>query len=255
MFAHDCFSKLYESQLGSLHGWRKIYKRIQKRLISRHEKTIFGQYNTVMFVSKTDMKYSNELLLAKNANYINLGVRLEPYTPGVNVLFVGNYSYPPNVEAAMFFANTVMPLVVKQAPETKFIIAGKNPPREILSLIDENYIEVTGFLENISEAYMRSDIVVSPLLSGSGMKNKVLEAMDFGKPMVISPLSREGIDELVDRENCLIADDIEDWVRNIVELVKKQSYRESLGRAAKGVLELKYNWETNSKVFIEKVMV
>lgn len=98
--------------------------------------------------------------------------------------------FAPNYEGALWFLNEVFPLVLNRHPDAKLVLAGMNPIPELVARANE-HVEVTGFVENMGAEIARSSLYVSPMISGSGFKNKVVEAVVNGTYVVGTRLSVE----------------------------------------------------------------
>ena len=130
--------------------------------------------------------------------------------------FLGGFQHHPNVEGVEWFARTVMPRLAAVRPELKLSIYGSRMGDRIANLATPQ-IDPVGFVEEISDAYDRHMVFVAPLLSGAGIKGKVLSALAHGIPCVLSPLAAEGIG-LLNGRDCLIARSPEEWEEAIVRL-------------------------------------
>ena len=109
--------------------------------------------------------------------------------------FLGVMDYGPNEDAAIYFTRDIFPKLRKIIPSCTLTLAGKNPSKDLLELQSENVI-VTGFVDDMIQTITKSSIYISPLRYGSGTKNKILEAMAAGMPVMLSSVSREGINGL-----------------------------------------------------------
>jgi glycosyltransferase involved in cell wall biosynthesis len=122
----------------------------------------------------------------------------------VSLLFVGNLTYPPNLEAARFLADEILPALsrsVDRRPHLKLV----GPHDGRLDQLRADNVEVTGFLPDLDPVYAAADVVVVPLRSGAGTRIKLLEAFAHGVPTVASPLAAAGL-EVTDRRHLLLAD-------------------------------------------------
>ena len=106
------------------------------------------------------------------------------WAKGSCILFVGNFAYEPNIDAALYFSNIIFPLILQDVPNAKLFIVGNDPPPQILSLKMNRQIEVTGYVDSVIPFYRMTDVVVCPLRIGGGVKVKVLEALNAGKAIV-----------------------------------------------------------------------
>ena len=112
----------------------------------------------------------------------------EPYT----LLFLGSFRHLPNVEALEWFLRDVFPRIRRDEPRARLVIVGSDPPPRH-SLRDSEAIEMIGFVEDVREPLMRYSLFVCPILAGSGVRVKLLEAFAAGIPVVSTRLGAEGL--------------------------------------------------------------
>lgn len=105
--------------------------------------------------------------------------------------FIASYSHPPNAEALACIVHEIAPALLHQLPDAKVLIAGRNPPRDLVAAAPSN-MEFIGFVDSLEAFYAGCDVIVAPLLSGGGVKIKVVEAMGFGKAVVTTAVGAEG---------------------------------------------------------------
>ena len=160
--------------------------------------------------------------------------------------FLGNYLHKPNAEAVEWFARQVMPLLQGKAPDLIFSIYGAAMPDEIKALASDT-IHAEGFVETVSDVYDRHRIFVAPLLSGAGIKGKVLAALAHGIPTVLSPLAAEGIG-LRNRHDCLIAKTPQDWVSAIRALQTDDALWQRLSGNARTYIRDSYGFDTGREL-------
>jgi GT2 family glycosyltransferase/glycosyltransferase involved in cell wall biosynthesis len=133
------------------------------------------------------------------------------------MLFLGSFRHPPNQEGLTWFTQKVLPAVLEHKPGARLVIVGSEPPpRHSLPHLPDN-IELRGFVEDVREPLSRYAVFVCPILSGSGMRVKLLEAFAAGIPVVSTPLGAEGL-AAKDGEICALAEDPTEFARKIVEL-------------------------------------
>lgn len=127
-------------------------------------------------------------------------VRLRDLAPsGTTILFVGGYQHRPNVGAAFALVRSILPLIRRSIPHARLVLAGADPPRELIALANDN-VEVTGRIsdEVLSALYKQARVVVIPLRVGAGVKGKVVEAMHEGVPVVTTSIGAQGMQGLED---------------------------------------------------------
>ena len=114
-----------------------------------------------------------------------------------DLLFVGGFRHPPNADGVKWFASSVWPLIRKELPDARFLIAGSHPTEEIEALNGKDGTEVLGFVsdEELSELYKSAKLTVVPLRYGAGVKGKVVEALSEGSVIVTTSVGAEGIPE------------------------------------------------------------
>lgn len=130
--------------------------------------------------------------------------------------FIGGYGHPPNVDAALWLCNDIMPLVWKELPKMPVTLLGNDPSKAVLELRSDR-VTVTGFIADVTPYFEGARLFVAPLRYGAGMKGKVGQALSFGLPTILTSVAAEGFD-LVDGENCLIANSTESFADAILTL-------------------------------------
>ena len=156
----------------------------------------------------------------------------EPYS----MLFLGSFRHTPNQEALDWFTFKVLPAVIERCGKARLVIVGAEPP-PLHSLPDlpEN-IELRGFVEDVREPLGRYAVFVCPILSGSGMRVKLLEAFSAGIPVVSTRVGAEGLTEK-DGEICALADEPVEFAAKIVELFNDAEKARELARRARERVE------------------
>ena len=153
------------------------------------------------------------------------------------MLFLGSFRHPPNQEGLNWFVRKVLPAVLARKPNARLIIVGSEPPAaHALPHLPDN-IEIRGFVEDVREPLGRYAVFVCPILSGSGMRVKLLEAFAAGIPVVSTPLGAEGL-AAADGEICSLATDPLEFAHKIVELFEDAEKARGLAcRARERVVE------------------
>ncbi len=134
--------------------------------------------------------------------------------------FLGYYLHHPNAEAVQWFARQVMPMLQHDHPDLEFFIYGAAMPDDIKGLASDQ-IHPEGFVENVADAYDQHLIFVAPLLSGAGIKGKVLAALAHGIPCVLTPTAAEGIG-VRHGHDCMIATSAMEWRDAIDQLIRDE---------------------------------
>lgn len=164
--------------------------------------------------------------------------------PG-RILFTGTMSYPPNAQAALWFANEVLPLVRSRRPDAELAIAGRDPSPDVRSLAELPGVEVTGRVPDLRPWLAEAQIVVAPLLSGGGTKLKVVEAMAAGRPLVATSIGAEGIDGR-DGEHFVVADGSEAFAGAVADLLGDRARAARIAASGKELAVERYSWDAAS---------
>ncbi len=147
---------------------------------------------------------------------INVPGSAAPFESRAGLAFVGGYQHVPNVDAVLYFASEVMPLLRRRLPGVRFHVIGSKAPPEVTSLAGDDII-IEGFVPELQPLLDRMRISVAPLRYGAGIKGKVGNSMAMGLPVVASSIAVEGM-QLRDRHDVLIADGPEALADAICEL-------------------------------------
>ena len=158
------------------------------------------------------------------------------------VLFVGNYKWLPNVDAAKYIAYEIWPSIHRQIPNAELKIVGRDATNEILKLKRIPGVNVIGEVGDIREALGSAHVMLAPIRNGRGTRYKILEAMAAGLPVVSTSLGIEGI-RAKDGVNALIRDSKEELVRATVELLKNPALTKKLAINGKRLVDNNFNWE------------
>lgn len=166
--------------------------------------------------------------------------QLQPVVPEPTLLFLGSYTYQPNVNAAEFLIEEVWPQIYRVMPEARLIIAGGSPNKIRNYNAGVPGVEFSGFVKDLDNLYQRSRVACCPIFSGGGTRIKILEAAAYGKPIVSTKIGSEGI-EMHDGQELLLRDDPKLFAQACLELLKNSTLCEQLGCAARAVVVQKYD--------------
>jgi glycosyltransferase involved in cell wall biosynthesis len=155
------------------------------------------------------------------------------------LLFVGNYEYEPNLDAAFVLAKQIFPSIQTAIPNARLQLVGNNPPAELQALQSDR-IEITGRVDDVRLYLSQATVFVCPLRIGAGIKNKVLEALAMNIPLVASPISMEGIVAKVGEQ--LVVSDIESMPQTVIHLLQNPSLQQKLSQNGRSLIEANYSW-------------
>jgi glycosyltransferase involved in cell wall biosynthesis len=152
--------------------------------------------------------------------------------------------WPPNVEGVLWFGREVFPRVLQEVPEARFVVVGKDPPREVRDLtLQVRNVRVTGYVPDPAPYLAETGAFIVPLHAGGGMRVKIVDAWCWGVPVVATTVGAEGI-EVEDGLNALVADDPQALADAVVRVLRDEALGESLRENGRRWVEERYNWRT-----------
>lgn len=218
--AHNVESKIWERlSKQESNPFKKWYLGYLANGIDWYEKKYLNQFDKIIAITERDKQVFESKGIKKNVSVVPAGVdfdRLEGKTVNTKTqtLFVlGDLNWKPNEEGLKWFINTLWDKVLKACPDIELHIAGKNTPKW-LEKGDFKNVKLHGFVESAEEFMKTYDLMLVPLLSGSGMRLKIIEGMALKKNILTTSLGAEGI-EYADNKNIYIRDKQEDWLKLI----------------------------------------
>ena len=222
---------------------RPVYNMEYQRLC-RYEATVFDEFDVKTIISKPDRDLiphpkRDDILIIPN------GVDHEFFKPQqqekrYDIVFTGNMSYPPNVNAVDYLANEILPLVWRQVPEAKMYIAGATPDPKVRKAATDRIV-VSGWLDDIRDAYAQSRVFIAPMRIGTGLQNKLLEAMSMGLPAITTPLANASLGAKPDEE-ILVGKNAEELAQHIVTLLTEPEKAQQIARSGFDFTNRVYDW-------------
>lgn len=168
------------------------------------------------------------------------------YSDTRDIMFLGGFSHPPNVQAAKFFARSVMPLLRGRLPEAYFNIVGSGARVVVPELVSDR-VRVLGYVPTLTEHLGRARVFVAPLLAGAGLKGKVIDAISHGTPCVLSSVAAEGTG-LTDGIDCLIANTPEEWADRVFRLYMDEAMWNRFSANALNLARTRYSFDEGKAV-------
>lgn len=229
--------KALVNKLRTLYYILKIY-RYESRMISKYDKTIF------VGIKDFKVHYAAE----KKISLISNGIDHDYYRENQSdhkiensLIFTGHMKFKPNHDAIKFFLNDLYPAIIKKEPSTQLFIVGAEPPADLVALNGKNGITVTGYVDDIRSYINRAAIFIAPLINGSGIKNKILQAMSMSLPVISTKLGAEALN--VTSDEVIIVNTKEEFINAVTSLLTDKNKRENLGKMARKKIENEYSWD------------
>lgn len=252
----DVFSKGIERRINNSPFYLKpLLKQEYKRLL-KYENEIFDHFDNKIIISKPDRDLiphpeKEKIVIIPN------GVDYEYFTPQtpekeIDLIFTGNMGYPPNINGAEYLVNNILPIIKQHKPDVKLVIAGANPHKRILSL-QSSGIQVTGWVKDMREYYAKARIFIAPMQIGTGLQNKLLEAMAMKIPSITSPLANKALEAKPNFE-ILIGNDAEEYAKHIINLLENKEIYNKIAQNGYDFVSAKYNWKNSIKL-LEQAML
>lgn len=241
---------IYQIDRQNLRRWlAAAYSFIQSRRIAQFEQTLCSQADLVIAVSPEDAAILQQYAPAKRVPVVANGIFVNDYEKPQSELdmgehalvFTGKMDYRPNVDAALWFAEHILPTIKQTIPDTKLYVVGQQPHGSLEHLRDNAAIVVTGWVESVLPYLKNAQIYVAPLRMGSGTRLKILEAMASGAAVIATHVAASGMKRTSDM-GIVIADEPEQMAQVIIQLLGDASQRSQLGDAARHYVRQYYDW-------------
>lgn len=231
-------------------GFRKPVTWLQWDIARRTEKRFAGRLRHIVTVSELDGRYFRSISPRAGVWAVPIGARALPdsgtrphrETEPASMIFTGDLSYRPNVDAAIFFAREIFPEIRAKVPAATVRFVGRDPLPEVLALSGITGVRVEGFVPDLMEVIREASLYILPMRLGSGIRSKLFEVFPLGKPIVTTAIGAEGL-ELHDGVNCLMADTAGAFSAACIRLLEDQVARDRLGEAVRRLASTVYSQE------------
>jgi glycosyltransferase involved in cell wall biosynthesis len=231
----------------------KYFLHRESRILAQYEIETCNQFDNVIWVTEEDYQSISKLfnkigysVLERTGENHIIPICIDPdeyrlIYPVVNdpnVIFIGGMHWPPNNEGVIWFINNVYPILMDKYPELKIFFIGKNPPENLLNLKNVHF---PGYVLDLESFWEISRVFIVPLLSGGGMRVKILEAWAKGIPVVSTSIGAEGIRYTKDKD-IIIADKPQEFADGIFSVLDNQELTQRLSISGRETVEIYYDW-------------
>lgn len=245
--AHNVEFKIWERQAANENNiFKRIYIKNLARKIKKFELNCLKNVDSIITISKDDEKQIRELAPNKPLTTISAGIDLSEYNFSENtkkentLCFIGSLQWMPNLLGLNWFLDNIWQPTKVQNPQLEFHVAGKNPP-EYLAKKQMNGYVFHGMVASQQDFLNAYDILVVPLLSGSGMRIKIIEALALKKCIISTEIGCEGI-ALNHQKNIIIANTPEEMVEAITFLVQNPQKKQAIAEAGYAFVKEHFDW-------------
>lgn len=265
----DSISLIYARAVKSTRNflWRWI-TRFELPRTRRYESLLTTKFKNILVTTSIDkenlIKLSQQLgrglnkSLGEHINVVSNGVALDYFDffsgerQSNTIIFSGKMSYHANYSMALYLINEVMPLIWSRQSDAQLFVVGKSPSKKIRALASNDYrIMVTGFVPDLRPYLQKATVAVVPLLYGSGIQNKILEAMACGTPVVVSSLAARPLHDSA-KDAMIIVDDPQATADAILNILNDKGLQERLSNSGRKYVERFHDWN-NSVEKLEKI--
>jgi polysaccharide biosynthesis protein PslH len=213
-----------------------------------YQRRVWSRAHSIQVFSNRDARVIGEIAPELSARtHVNpFGVRLPsvPADPaaedGSSILFVGNFTHPPNLDGVLWLAREILPRVRQLHPGVKLVIVGSSPPASVRALVGDG-VELHESVPEIRPYLERASALVAPLRTGGGQRMKVLYAMALGKAVVTTPRGADGLAVVGHEPPLVTAQDSESLARATAELLASPEKRCDLATRARAYVNEHYS--------------
>lgn len=247
----DVFSTGMRRWADKAPAWQRPVMALEARRLQLYEARAFDWFRHHTIISDQD----RQLIDHEGRQRIRVvpnGIDTEFFRPGAvaaeepfELVFCGNMAYHPNVEAAEWLAQDILPLVRRRHPAARLLLAGTTPAARVLAL-QSAQVHVSGWLPDIRTAYAAARVFVAPMRTGTGLQNKLLEAMATGRPSVTTPLANNALGG-TPGQHLLVGADTAALADSICQLLDGPAEAARLGEQGRAFVRAHYTWEGSTE--------
>lgn len=243
----DALSMNTERRMEQSRGLWHYILHFEFKMLRSTEYNSFKIFDALTIISEPD---SDAIPHMRNSDIhiIPNGVDFDYFTPQqpkansqYDIVFCGNMRYEPNIKAAQYLVNQVMPFVWDKRPETRVLLAGAYPRYNITNLASPQ-VTVSGYVDDIRECYASARIFAAPMQTGSGLQNKLLEAMSMKIPCVTTSIANASLHATPDRD-VLVGDNPLQFAEHLLALLDDSDRRNTLAENGYRFVHDNYSWE------------
>lgn len=243
----DAFSASANRRLNQVRGIKKLFWKEETNRLGQYEFKIYDYFNAHFVISDQDRKLLT-LPPLKAATVIANGVDTSYFQKDAaakktyDIIFAGNMSYPPNVQAALYLAKSILPQLVERFPKIQMCFAGASPSDDVQQLANK-HITVTGWVEHMNAEYNSAKLFVAPMFMGAGLQNKLLEAMACELPVITTSLAANAFGMGLPA-GVAIANTVEDFVSEISRLLENEDQLQHAGFDNRTFITQNFEWDS-----------
>lgn len=238
---------------------KKMYLNYLANQLKKYEVETMNQVDAIISISSTDHKKYEKLGCNKPLITIPLGIKISDYeysyNPKPTVFHIGAMDWTPNQEAIEWFTKEVWPKVLQEVPDAVVNLAGREMNPKDFNDPKRN-IHAVGEVPSARQFMAENQIMIVPLLSGGGIRIKIVEGLAMGKTIISTSIGAEGI-HVKHNKHILLADTAEDFANQIIRAYRDENLREQIAKGGREFAETHYAnkvIETQLKSFLKELL-
>ena len=226
-----------------------LFREETRRLI-RYENLMFDLFDHCVIISEQDREYiyhphRDRITVIPN------GVDTDHFRPRAaapehDLVFTGNMNYPPNIDSVLYLVHHILPLVRKVRPSTSLLISGVDPSPSVRDMSRHDpLITVSGWVKDIRASYASARLFVAPMQIGTGLQNKLLEAMAMRIPCITSTLANNAVGA-EEGNAILVGNSPEEYASHILALLNDPAERDRIAQNGHDFVHTHFDWDQAS---------
>lgn len=247
----DVFSKGMARRAEKSKGLVKWFFNMEHRRVARYETEIFDRFDHKTIITAVDRDliphpHREEIVVVPN------GVEFDKFAyqgekKEYDLIFSGNMGYAPNVDAAEYLVREILPPLLVKFPNLRVVLCGATPAPRVQALSGEHVI-VTGWVDSMTEWYAKSRIFIAPMRMGTGLQNKLLEAMSMHLPCITSPLAAHPLVEAEQHQSVISCSETKDYVVAVTQLLTEENAYNQLADSGYNYVRQFYDWKNAVRI-------
>lgn len=254
--AHNIEHEIWERTAVNATGIFRFYFKNLTGRIKRFETRSLNTYDLIVPITERDHELLNKMGNIKPGQVSQTGIDASVLIPNAknlehpSLFHIGSLEWTPNQEGINWFMDNCWPQIHEKYPDLKFYVAGRNAPAWLIQKLDVKNVKFEGEVEDAYQFMNSKSIMIAPLLSGSGMRIKIIEGMALGKPIVTTTIGTEGI-STESGKNIMLADEPDQFVNAVSDLINNQEYFQLISKNAIEYIHEKFDNLASSSALVE----
>ncbi len=230
---------------------KNVVLNLEIKRLNKYENCLASMFDYITFISPIEAEEFNKMHNTDKAVVLTMGADIEYYAESQDMKhmensmsIVGNFTYEANASSIEWINNNILPHLPK---DITYYVIGKFP-EELKKTVNDPRVKIMGYVDDIRKVVKATDIYLSPVVFGTGIKTKIIEAMAMGMPVITNSVGAEGLN-VTNKKELVIADTAEDMIDAINELKKNDGLRRKIGESGQDYVKKYHDWNKIYDVF------